>query len=187
MGVRQHSMADFKDFEGLVELLNISEKAALERHCKDLVVYSTDFVGLLLGARAGVLESYKYACHFDQRTPTHLLPTDEELGAMSQAKVGPAVGKAKKAITKMWQSLEERRVLAAHLIYTPCHRYWHLFYFDQRDRAEDSNHWVQGPHIHYSSNLYATGSALAIWEGVLAMRFPKSLHLRYADVKQSAA
>jgi hypothetical protein len=142
------------DFKGLLELFNIKRKRDLDRYCKDLKIYDTDFVELILTGRAGGMTPYLYKAHFMDKVPEHLLPSREEEEALGGSTVGPLEGKAKKFTTKIHQIFQDRRYLAAHLFYTPSHTYWHLFYFDHRDHSGRNNHWKHGPHLHFLNFLW---------------------------------
>lgn len=175
-------MLETANIEGLIKLFNIESKRGLEKYCRTLVVRKIDFVALILGARAGSLEPYRYACHFNQAVPAHLQATAEELTALSQNGIGPLKGKAKKAVTKTFQLFDERRCFAAHLFYTPCYSYWYLFYFDQRDEAMQTNHWEYGPHMHLVSSHWSNLKLKQVWlqmkEGDI--NFASKIHLRFS-------
>ncbi|MFZ2308816.1 MAG: hypothetical protein WAW73_21400 [Rhodoferax sp.] len=174
-------MSSSDSLEKLLTLLNIDRKKEVERHCRDLVITSEDLVNLIIGGRSGVLGPYQYACHFHEISPDELEPTDGEIRALGLAKPGPLVGRALKAVRKMNQGFRDRRLLAVHLFYTRSQRYWHLFYFDQRDYGERQNHWKHGPHIHYSRESFVQQSLEQVWAGVCNAQpvFPKSIHISY--------
>jgi hypothetical protein len=129
------------------------------------------------------LEPYQYACHFDDRVPNHLHPKPEELEAMGRAKVGKLEGQAKRFVRKIGQTFVERRLFAAHLFYVPSKLHWHLFYFDQRDRADDRNHWRHGAHIHYVNDMFLHYDLDAMWSRITGgeTNFLNGLHVRYID------
>ncbi len=78
---------------------------------------------------------------------------------------------------------EVRRLFSAHLFYSPSHKYWQLFYFDQRDTARHNNHWKHGAHIHYSSDLLAGCPSSGTWNKIISgdTLGLKNLHIRYVD------
>jgi hypothetical protein len=172
-----------KHFAGLIELLNLDSKADVERHCRDLVVHGDDFAGLVLTAQMGDVGEYRYASHFDERIPDQLNPSAAQREAAGRAKVGPLEGDAKKFFSKIDQIFKQRRLFAAHLLYMPSHEYWHLFYFDQRDRADEANHWREGPHIHYANDRFHRDPLTHIWARVRSgeTAFLKPVHIRYID------
>jgi len=76
---------------------------------------------------------------------------------------------------------KDRRLLAVHLFYARSQKHWHMFYFDQRDYSADNNHWLHGPHIHYSQSSFTRETLATVWRGVCQAKpeFPKSVHIRY--------
>lgn len=177
--------ADLAGLEKLLTLLNAEDKKTAEKLCRDLVVERKDLVQLILAGRAGALEPYKYACHFAQIHPEHLRPTPRDDAALGQNGIGPLAPRAAKAVRKMFQTFEERRMFAAHLFYLPGQDIWHLFYFDQRDLDEHQNHWtVGGSHIHYSRECFTQQSLAAVWGAVCGLppNPPGSLHVRFEGI-----
>jgi hypothetical protein len=172
-------------FPSLLELFNFRSKSEAMRHCAGLVVHRQDLVALILGAQHGALAPYRYANHFADNVPPHLLPSEAEHLAIQQNEVGKfQTHGARKFVSKIFQLFRARRVLAAHLFYTPNHRYWHLFYFDNRDTTKESkNHWKYGSHIHYISDLWSTVSMEQAWAQVKSghVAFSSKAHLRYAS------
>lgn len=170
-----------KNLEPLIALFNLNKKADVYRHCKDLKVYGSDLAGLVLTGRVMGIGPYQYIAHFDDRIPKHLHPKDSEFAAAGRAKVGPLEGEAQKFFRKIDQTFEERRLFAGHLFYTLDHRYWHLFYFDQRDTAERNNHWRHGSHIHYASDVFQRMPLREVWARVRNgdTVFLKAMHIRY--------
>lgn len=154
------------------------------RHCSGLVVHRQDLVALILGAQHSALAPYRYTYHFADKVPPHLLPNEAEHSAIQQYGVGEFRTRgARKFASKIFQLSHERRVLAAHLFYTPNYRYWHLFYFDNHDTGKSKNQWKHGPHIHYISDLWSTVSLEQAWAQVKSghVAFSSKAHLRYAS------
>lgn len=182
-------MFEPKDIEGILNLLNQSKKREAVKYCKNLSIYSSDFVILILAAQAGALAPYKYASHFNERIPEHLHPSDDELAELSKNEIGPLRGKSKKAITKVYQIFKDRRCFAAHLFYTPDYKYWHIFYFDQRDNDSHKNHWKEGPHIHYLSDLWPQHKLPEIWNKVLSgdKNLCSTPHIRFCNLGEAKA
>lgn len=174
-------MAD-ASLEKLLGLFNLSKKREVERYCQELVISSHDFASVLLAGRVAGLGPYKYACHFNESTPDHLHPKKDELAALATNGVGQLRGPALKAMRKVNQVFLDRRMLAMHLFYTSSQKFWHLFYFDQRDYEDCNNHWKHGPHIHYSQDLFTREPLSQVWAKATAEKpvFPPSLHVRYA-------
>ncbi len=170
------------NFENLLEILNFRSKRDLSRYCKNLVVNHQDLVALILAAQHGELAPYRYANHFAKLTNKNLFPNDEEHQAVAEN--GPGEFKtiaARKFARKIFQIYKEQRTFAAHFLYTPNHRYWHLFYFDNRDTSTTRNHWKHGPHIHYVSDLWPELSLFRVWNQVESgeISFPNKLHIQY--------
>ena len=166
----------------VLDLMRLPDKRSVQMYCRDVTITSDDFANVILNANVGALAPYRYACHFDHRQPSHLEPTDEELGSLATSGVGPARGKARKFLNKVGAIFNERRLFAAHLIFHPGTPEWHLFRFDQRDTAKHDNHWAGGPHIHYSRHDIVHVSAKAVWADVTANppKTPKSQHVRFS-------
>lgn len=174
--------ADRDGLEKILRLLNIEGKKELQKYCRDLVIRSEDMFHLILAGRTSGLQPYKYACHFDQITPAHLNPTDQDFAALSTNGVGSLSRAARKTVTKISQIFQDRRVFSAHLFYMPSFKYWHLFYFDQRDVADTTNHWkIGGSHIHYSRESFCREPLAVVWAAVCASPpcLPSSVHIRY--------
>lgn len=173
-----------RNLEQMLSLFHANTKREVEQICRDLVIYSDDLFGVILAARAGGLADYRYACHFADRSPKHLNPTDAEREALGRSGVGKITdAKALKFLSKTDQIFVERKMFAAHLFHSPSHRYWHVFYFDQRDTTERKNHWAHGPHIHYTSDLIMRPPMAEMWNAVCESEAKslKGLHVRYVD------
>jgi len=172
---------DQKAFEDLVTLFNTERKRDVQALCRKLVIGSDEFANVVLAARVAGLGPYLYACHFAEVAPEHLAPSSEELNALGRSGVGTLSGKALAAVRKIDQMFEDRRLLAAHLFYDRSLKFWHLFYFDQRDYQADKNHWKHGPHLHYSRDSFTREPLSEIWRKVCQPKpeFPKSVHVRY--------
>jgi hypothetical protein len=170
-----------ESLEKLIGLFNLQKKREVERYCQNLVITSEDLSSLILTGRVGSFGPFRYACHFAESRPEHLEPQESELAALATNGVGPAKGAALKALRKMDQIFTERRLLSTHLFYERSQKYWHMFYFDQRDFTDRINHWKHGPHIHYAQDMFTRDPLAVIWPRVLAEKpdFPPSLHIRY--------
>jgi len=167
----------------VLDLMRLPNKAAVQKYCREVVITGSDFANVLLNARVGALAPFQYLVHHYEHRPSHLDPTDEELGSLAQNGVGPARGKARKFIRKIFQTFEDRRLFSAHFFHNPQTPEWHLFYFDQRDMRQANNHWKRGgSHIHYSRHNIANALARDVWPRILANppTLPKSEHVRYS-------
>jgi len=173
---------DREGLERLLQLFNIEAKKDVQKYCRDLVIRSEDLTNIVLAGRVEGLQPYKYACHFAQISPEHLNPTERDLAALAANGVGQMSRAARKTATKMFQIFQDRRLFSAHLFYAPSMKYWHLFYFDQRDVTDRNNHWgLGGPHIHYSRESFCREPLSDMWRNVCASSpvTPASIHIRY--------
>lgn len=172
------------NLKDLLDIFNCKSKRELEKLARNKVIYQQDFVALILAAQHNELTPYMYSNHFDRRTPSYLIPNQEEYEAISNNGVGKyKTPKAQKFANKIFQFSYQQRMTAAHLFYTPDHKYWHLFYFDDKDKSKYDNHWKHGPHIHFVSDLWPNLSLSYVWEKVCSgkLSFNNKLHLKYVD------
>lgn len=174
--------ADYDSLGKLLDLFNIDKKRQLERHCNTFVVTGGALAQLILAGRSGLLAPLLYAGHHGDFVPEDVQLNDDDYEGLSAATAGPLQGAAKKAFNKIVQTSEVRRLFSAHLFYWPDHRYWYLFYFDQRDRAAKNNHWRGGSHIHLVTDLWPNLKLADVWQKVGSgdLNFPNKIHLRYA-------
>ena len=68
-----------------------------------------------------------------------------------------------------------------HLFYSRSQKYWHMFYFDQRDYQATENHWKHGPHIHYSQDRFTIEPLQDVWRKATsqAPELPPAIYIRY--------
>jgi hypothetical protein len=128
------------------------------------------------------LGEYKYACHFSEYCPEHLIPTEQDRQALHNNGVGVMNRRARKVSRKIFQVFKDRRNFAAHLFFTSSKSYWHLFYFDQRDADGGNNHWKHGPHIHYSRESFINRPLETVWNNVKKkpQTLLKTIHIKYS-------
>lgn len=167
--------------ERLIGLLNLRKKREIELYCRDLVIASEDFANIILAGQVRSLGPYNHVDYHREFVPEDLEPSQEEINAYGRNGVGPLSTDAERFARKIDQTFKTRALLSTHLFYSSCHRYWHLFYFNQRDFNARDNHWKHGPHIHYSQNSFTRESLEALWTDVRAEKpkFPKTVHVRY--------
>jgi len=176
-------MSRFRDVEGLLKIFTFDRKADLERYCRDLVVYQSDFVAFVLACDAGRLP-LRHKIHFRDYVPEHLEPSESQREALAANGVGPLKGEALKMVRKMFQLFEERRHLVGHMFFTPDLSEWHFLYFDQRDVTEGGpNHWKGGSHVHLLNWLWPEYSAESLWNTFTSGRAKPggSFHIRYSS------
>lgn len=160
----------------LLDLMNLPDKKAVQKFCRDAVITIEEFAAVTMAAGAGLLGSYLYARHFVELVPEHLTVTKDDIGVL-----GTPAGE--KTMRKVSQVFKDRRKLGVHLFFLPTKERWHLLYFSQRDMSDTDNHWKAGPHIHYSRESYTNDPLDTIWAKIRAARpeFPKGEHVRYLD------
>lgn len=172
--------------EPLLELLLLTKKSAVEKHCRTMVIRSADLAELILAGMAGALPWNHFRHHRDF-TPPHLHPSDEEVAALGSSKPGQAASPlAQKFMRKVGAIFEERRLVNGHMFAMPDQSDWHFFYFDQRDMDEYNNHWVHGPHIHYLNYLWPRRTAQSVWVEFVSgnPNMKGALHVRYSDPRE---
>lgn len=138
MGFLAGTMFEGADIAAFVGILQCETKRDLEKYCRSLTLRQTDFALILLVARTGAFEPYKYENYIRDWVPDHLQPTDDNLGAIGANGLGPLGKAARKTMNKVSQIFQDRRHLAVHLFYTPDHVFWHLFYFERPFRPRQS-------------------------------------------------
>ncbi|XYJ11825.1 hypothetical protein ACSUZJ_07490 [Telluria sp. B2] len=175
-----------EQFRNLLNLLQCTSKKEFIRRANAMTIQSEDFVALILGAQHGALAPYLYANHFERYIPPGAMPNEHDAAALKNNGVGRLEPPAQKFANKLFQAFQSQRAFAAHLLYTPDYRHWHLFYFDQRDRGRFKNHWDEGPHIHYTSELFGL-KLTDIWPRVLVLDTSfKTHHIRYKNTRLPA-
>lgn len=169
---------------GLIDLFNAQKKADVLKLCKNLAVSDEDLANLVLAGQCAQLEPYRYTCHFSDHLPDDAEPNEERLKALGRSGVGPLDAEAKRAVVSIDHLFRARRLFAAHLFYVPSHLYWHLIYFDQRDRSADQNHWKIGrSHIHYSRETFCSVPMEQMWSDICGLppKPPGATYIRYCE------
>jgi hypothetical protein len=155
--------------ESLLNLFGAPSKAEAQKIADQLVLPWAALAQFILAARLGALDPYRYACHFDEGTPSHLIPTDDERNAFARSGVGKITDpKALKFLSKTSQTFVERKLLAVHFFYTPTQERWHLIHLRQQDIDDYKPHWEGGRHVHYTSDRFINQPANVVWEQVRA-------------------
>lgn len=177
---------DERSLEKIIELFNASNLKTVKSLAKRLVITRATFVGLILAAKSGDLETmpYNHQMNCFEYVPDHLIPTEEDMDAFHANDPGEFKGKARTFVNKIFQTFEERKWIVWHLFYTSSQEYWHLFYFDIKDMNEENNHWkIGGPHVHYISNLWPQFTISDVWERLRSgsKEFGSNVHIRFVD------
>ena len=154
-----------RDLESSLKLFTFSKKRNIERYSRSAIVYGSDFAAIITACDADVCPSI-IASTVPIPCLSILVPTKASLGALSRNArngVGPLDREGRKAIGKIFTLFDQRRCLVGHMFFTPGLHEWHFFYFDQRDTADNANHWKGGPHIHLVNWLWAdSGSSFGL-------------------------
>jgi hypothetical protein len=168
--------------KSFVKIFEISSKKDLLRYCKNLTIHSDDFVNIILAAEAGVI-GYRHRIHYRDIVPKHLHPKPEEIQGQPLAEGSELQGKPLKFFNKVRQIFRDRRYLVGHMFYSPNLKYWHFFYFDQRDLDKYQNRWKHGPHIHFLNYLWPEHTCQSVWNKFIAENptVRSSIHIRYVD------
>jgi len=144
----------------VVDLFKAESKKELSRICKEITVSKADLISLVrLSQESFDIFPYHHAFKRRESTPCDLNLTEKNLAAFENN--DPR--ELRKAFNKLGQLPIASERASAHLFYTLGHSYWHLFYFDIRDRASEKNHWAGGSHIHYLSHLCVTRGCHEVW------------------------
>lgn len=136
------------DPTALLAVFECETKPDLLKRCSQATIY-LDHILIWADACTHGPVPMRYGRYFRRDYPEHLNPRDAEFSELRDSPVGPwASGKAPKAVRKVMQGFVEQRHSAAHVFRGPNEKHWHFFHFNQRDVAEEDNHWAGGTHIH---------------------------------------
>jgi hypothetical protein len=174
-------MVELKNLEGLWKIFTIEKKNELRKHCRDVVVYLSDFSQLVLTCETGFMP-LGHQTHYRDYLPEHLRSSTSALQSLHENGVGPLNDEEQKTVRKITQLLTQRRYLVGHIFYHPDFTRWHFFYFDQRDIEEsESNHWEYGSHIHVINWLWPGLSAQDLWTKFVTGNTPPSgsFHIKF--------
>jgi hypothetical protein len=176
-------MTESQNIEAFLKIFTFDKKRELEKHCRDLVINSSDFVGLILACEAGRLQ-FLHRIHYQDHVPEHLHLNDQDTAALAANPVGPLQPGAQKAVRKLGQMFKDRKYLVGHIFYVPDLTEWHFFQFDQRDLEDErGNHWKEGAHVHFLNWLWPNYDAKTLWENFISgkAKINDSLHVRFLD------
>lgn len=167
--------------EKFLKLLSLKRKKEVESFCKTWTISSEDLANFIIAGSTGALSPYKHWRYHVNIEPEHLWPTEEELGALARNGVGKIRGEGLKALNKISELFEQRKLISVHLFYHPSKKYWHMFYFNQRDTDGNGNHWDLGPHIHYTHDTFLNATLDEVVSRVTQdkPKLPKSIHIKY--------
>lgn len=160
----------------LEKLLNASKKAELEKLIRSITVTQEDLVVLV---HTSEKIGYKHFLNYGQWIPQHLIPSEEEEITLSENGVGELKGKALKYVRKVSQLFKERKYRVGHLFVA--NQKWHLFYLDLKDIEQQTNHWMGGPHLHFTNYLLPGLSIDQVIDRFLKLDFDfgSRLHIKF--------
>ena len=176
-------MRELQNIEGLLKLFTFAKKRELEKYCRDVVIYSSDFADFIITCELTGLP-FRHQIHYRDHVPQHLNPTDEDLAALEANPVGPLLPSAQKTVRKIGQIFRDRRYLVGHIFYVPDLSEWHFFQFDQRDLEDErANHWKEGAHVHFLNWLWPNYEVKTLWANFTSgkVKMNDSLHVKYLD------
>ncbi len=176
--------------EGIRQLLEAESKRDQERISRNLSLSGRDFQALVYNC--GLL-GLKHRTKNVELIPDQLGASAEEANAFFSAPKVPGVrldGPARRYFKKITSAFEQRKHITVHLFFAKDGP-WHCFYFTFRDifpdRADGSNHWQGGPHVHYVSHHWPEWTCQTIWTALEERRTSiSSLHVRFVDEDEDA-
>lgn len=175
-------MTDVESFKKVLRIFEIDKKKELDWYCRGITIDSEDFFYLILAAEQGLI-GYNHRIHHKDIVPKELELDSGKIDPLETDESGHLIAESLKFFRKAKQIFEVRRFLVGHMFYTSNHKYWHFFYFDQRDHSKNANHWEHGPHIHLINWLWPNYNSKSLWSDFLSEK-PKmkgALHIRYHD------
>lgn len=179
-GTRLFPFSESRDIEGLLKIFLIDNKKELKKYCKSLTIHFDDFINLI-----GLCETFnigmKHRIYQKDIIPEDVDITKDDIEEIVKDSSTEATKRSKKFSRKAFQFFDVRRYLVAHVFYLPPGtKYWHFFYFDQRDLNETNNHWSFGAHIHFINYLWTEYTSKGIWEEFMSdkPKFKNALHIR---------
>jgi len=136
----------------LRDLLATKDRKSAQRLARTISLPDEQLVALI--ANAGEL-GYAHERVNREDRPAHLKLTDEETHAYFYGRA-TAPDLAAKAQSKILAMFRERRVLTGHIFWND--ERWHAFTFTYDDAwMGRRGHWKEGPHLHYTSDLFEPG------------------------------
>jgi hypothetical protein len=168
--------------EDFIKIFESDKKRELVKHCKNITIYKSDFVDMIIACEMGIMP-FLHRIHHADYIPPHLTPTEEEIAGATASKPGFVTEEAAKFIKKVEQTFKQRRYLVGHMFYTADLSKWHFFYFDQRDLDHRNAHWKEGQHIHLINYLWPNYEPNRLWSEFCSgnMRIKNSIHVKYFD------
>ena len=162
----------------LADLFSITEKKNLEKYVRTITISKVDLVTL---THTSQKIGYHHFIEYGDWIPPHLKPSKEEEEAFRSSGVGRLGGKAAKYVSKIANTFKERSYRVGHLFVGQ--QRWHLLFLELRDIKEEKNHWVEGPHIHFTNDLCSSLGIDDVSKKFTTLDFEmgKRLHIKWAN------
>lgn len=167
---------DRTEIERILALLHLEDRREVVRYCRRLVISCEALFQVIVAGRHAGLHPYVYDCHFstdDSSEPEAISAADRDLVALAANDLVPLHRRARKAAHRIAQSFEQPESFAAHLLYTPSHRNWHLFCFERELHASTTR-------VRYSRAGVDRRPLQQIWRDLCRHQgVPRSIPIRY--------
>jgi len=170
-------MTKQSNIEGLIKIFEIQKKNLLDKHCKNITIYGTDFAQLINLADAGKTK-YHHRIHRRELNPKDLQSTLDTLPNINFDNIDKS-----SLFKKLSQVIKVRRQLIGHMFFNNDVSQWHFFYFDQRDTTMHNNRWVYGSHIHLINYLSPNHDPVYVLKEFYCEKphFTNKHHIRFID------
>lgn len=164
----------------LAELFRITHKKELLKYIHAMQISKSDLVTLVYTCSQ---IGYHHFIEYGQWVPEHLKTSEDERHAFEKSGVGQLDGKAAKYISKISNTFIERKYRVGHLFVGK--ERWHLLFLELKDIKCDENHWVAGPHIHFTNDLCSRLEIDEVSKKFTALDFEmgERLHVRWVETK----
>lgn len=149
--------------DGILRIVTATNKNELGKFCKNTVITQDAFSEFIRVCQAKVLP-WNHLISYRDFLPKHLEFTSKDSSKVPDLSIGPPKKEQVKTMIKWYQLLRDRRYLVGHMFYSPDHRKWQFFYFDNRDLNQHDNHYKRGPHVHLINYLWPEHTPTTIWE-----------------------
>ncbi len=165
----------------IVMLLGFKKKKDVLGWIKKMVITKTCLTSLILNCGK---KGFTHRRMHKEFIPENINTSLDENEISFVNKNGEAIfNKQQKVISQLTNRFDSRKFFTAHMFEKEgC---WHIFYFDHNDMylPKELNHYKEGPHIHYISNLW--GSRINkedLWRQLENRNITiNSAHVQYAE------
>jgi hypothetical protein len=152
-------MTDHK-IPDLMTIFGIGTPRELKRFCRTATINRYELASVIAWCHSDKAVFQHTASHRDF-VPQHLQLSEADFAALAVNDIGNLSEAAQKAVNKADAMFDDRRMLSGHM-FQSIHG-WHFLYYDNRDRDQDDNHWVGGPHVHLINHVLTKHSSNVIW------------------------